>query len=163
MNLGLSSELKIAFPDIIPVHRPSVLDYKIKDPNWLAGFTSAEGCFFINIYKSKTKVGVTVNLIFQLSQHARDELLLRSLIEYFGCGNLFKKRETFELVFAKFADIDNKIIPFFAKYPIAGVKFLDFQDFCKVANIMKEKGHLNIEGLNLIRKLKEGMNTGRIS
>jgi len=87
---------------------------------------------------------------------------MRNLIKYFGCGNLYKKRENFELVFAKFADIDNKIIPFFAKYPLQSVKVKDFLDFCKVANIMKEKGHLNIEGLNLIRKLKEGMNTRRI-
>lgn len=54
------------------------------------------------------------------------------------------------------------MIPFFFKYPIAGIKYLDFQDFCKVANIMKEKGHLTIEGSDAILKIKEGMNTGRV-
>lgn len=40
MNQGLSSQLKKAFPNIIPVTRPLVLDQKIKDPFWLAGFAS---------------------------------------------------------------------------------------------------------------------------
>jgi len=32
-----------------------------------------------------------------------------------------------------------------------------------VSNIMKEKGHLRIEGRDTILKIKGGMNTGRIS
>jgi hypothetical protein len=33
MNLGLSPELKSAFPNIIPSERPLVLDKKVKDPS----------------------------------------------------------------------------------------------------------------------------------
>ena len=33
MNLGLPSAIEAAFPNIIPVLRPSVLNCKIKDPN----------------------------------------------------------------------------------------------------------------------------------
>jgi hypothetical protein len=33
MNLGLSDQLKAAFPKIIPVPRPIVEDQDIKDPN----------------------------------------------------------------------------------------------------------------------------------
>ena len=51
MNLGLSDELKTAFPDLLPLSRPSVVYQEIKDPNWLAGFITGEGCFFINISK----------------------------------------------------------------------------------------------------------------
>jgi hypothetical protein len=113
--------------------------------------------------RSNCKTGFKVKLNFSIAQHSRDELLLKSLIDYFDCGNLYKNREIFELVIQKFANIDNKIIPFFTKYPIAGVNLLDFQDFCKVANIIKEKEHLTIDGINKIRKLKEDMNTKRIS
>jgi len=38
INLGLSDELKEAFPDILPVQRPLVTDIKIQDPNWLVGY-----------------------------------------------------------------------------------------------------------------------------
>jgi hypothetical protein len=33
MNRGLSEELKAGFPNILPVPRPGVIDYKIQDPN----------------------------------------------------------------------------------------------------------------------------------
>ena len=46
MNLGLSEELLVDFPDVKPVLRPSTNENKIVDPNWLAGFISGEGCFF---------------------------------------------------------------------------------------------------------------------
>jgi hypothetical protein len=49
MNLGKSEALISAFPDIKPAARPKVEDQLIKDPNWLAGFVSAEGCFFCSI------------------------------------------------------------------------------------------------------------------
>ena len=46
MNLGLSDHLKTAFPNVIPEARPLVVNKIIADPQWLAGFASAEGCFF---------------------------------------------------------------------------------------------------------------------
>jgi hypothetical protein len=58
-------------------------------------------------------------------------------------------------------DLDNKVIPFFDKYPIVGLKSLDFKDFCRVVELMKQKKHLTQSGLEQIRKIKEGMNTGR--
>ena len=76
-------------------------------------------------------------------------------------------------VVTKFYDIINKIIPFFPflqdlkrscrkeKHPIYGVKALDFADFCRAAELMKEKKHFTPEGLEEIRKIKAGMNTGR--
>ena len=73
MNLGLSEELKVAFPETIPVSRPIVEDQEIKDPNWLVGFTEAEGCFECVISKSKTKTGFRVQLRFTLTQHSRDQ------------------------------------------------------------------------------------------
>ena len=62
------------------------------EPRWLAGFTDAEGCFLINIYKSHTKLGEAVQLIFKITQHERDEQLIISLIEFLKCGNIYKNR-----------------------------------------------------------------------
>ena len=90
MNRGLSDELKAVFTNITPVVRPLVQNLPILDPHWLAGFVSGEGCFFINTFKSKTRLGMSIKLTFILTQHARDELLMRSLIEYYGCGNIYK-------------------------------------------------------------------------
>ena len=85
-----------------------------------------------------------------------------SLIEYFDCGRIFKHSEN-TVVFSvtKFIDIVENIIPFFKKYQIHGVKAKDFEDFCLVAELMKEKKHLTSEGLKQIKKKKAGMNIGR--
>jgi hypothetical protein len=109
------------------------------------------------------KTGYSFRLRFSIAQHYRDEALLKSLIDYFGCGKLYKNRETFEFVVTDFIDIKVKIIPFFEKYPIEGIKYLDFQAFCQVADIIKKKGHLTNEGRDAIIKIKESMNTGRVS
>ena len=63
MNRGLSEKLKLAFPDVVPqiVVRPLVENPQILDPNWLAGFTSAEGCYYVEIYKAKTEQGKQSN------------------------------------------------------------------------------------------------------
>ena len=161
LNKGLSDKLEAAFPKILPIDRPSVLNQEIKDPNWLAGFTSAEGSFIIHIYKAKTKIGEAAKLVFQLTQHARDEQLMKSLIEYFNCGNISKTKDTFVYRVDKFSDIQNKIIPFFNKYKIQGVKLLDYIDFCRAAELMKNKAHLTKEGFDQIIKIKAGMNKGR--
>jgi len=88
---------------------------------------------------------------------------MRSLIEEFNCGNVVQNRETFDFIVTKFPDLENKIIPFFKKYPIHGVKTKDFEDFCRVAEMMKEKKHLTKEGVEQIKKIKAGMNSKRIT
>ena len=86
---------------------------------------------------------------------------MRSILEYFECGNLLKKRETVHFTITKFTDLTEKIIPFFKKYPVLGVKSKDFADWCQAADLRKNKSHLTAEGLDQIRKIKAGMNKGR--
>lgn len=58
----------------------------IPDPYWIAGFTS-EGCFFVDVNKSQRyKAGGQVLLRFYLTQHSRDEYLMRNLLNYLGVG-----------------------------------------------------------------------------
>ena len=162
MNLGLSDKLKVAFPDVVPVERPIVETPKTIDSEWFAGFTSAEGCFFLKIRKSKThSIGYVVVLVFQVTQHVRDKELMLTLIKFFNSGYCSRRANALDYLVTKFDDIDKKIIPFFKKYPIRGVKALDFADFCKAAELMKNKAHLTKDGLEEIRKIKAGMNTGR--
>ena len=102
-------------------------------------------------------------LTFQLTQHIRDEPLIRRLADYLGCGRIYKNREGIYLDITKFKDITFKIIPLLKNYPILGNKSLDFNDFCKVADLMNNKAHLTYDGINEIRKIKSGMNTVRNS
>lgn len=167
INKGLNDELKEAFalPNVIPVPRPLVVDQEIKNLNWLAGFISAEGCFHIKISKSNThKIGYSIGLRFFITQHIRDEQLLISLKNYFGCGE-YKPRKgqlAGDFHVNKLSDIIDKVIPLLNKYPLHGVKALDFSCFCKAAELIKSEKHL--KGSELLFKMKEEMNNrGEIS
>ena len=122
-----------------------------------------EGYFSINITNSLTKVGSAVQLNFNITQHIRDRLLLINIRNFLDCGHLHEGEgvQFLDIVVHKLNDIRDKIIPFFIKYPILGVKYLDFSDFTKIADFMRDKNHLNQEGLDEIRKIKAGMNKGR--
>lgn len=50
---------------------------------------------------------------------------------------------------------------FIEKSPIVGAKALDFVDFCKASELIKSKAHLTASGLEQIKLIKGGMNTGR--
>jgi hypothetical protein len=52
------------------------------------------------------------------------------LIEYLDCGQIEKhsKNDAVALVVTKFTHNTEKIIPFFNKYPLVGIKKLDFYD-----------------------------------
>ena len=117
----------------------------------------------IKILNSSNNKISQVLLVFQITQHVRDEQLIRSFTAepYFNCGKIYKKQDVYDLRVTKISDLTDKIIPFFQKYPVQGVKLLDFLDFVKVAELMTKKVHLTTEGLEEIRKIKAGMNTGR--
>ena len=98
------------------------------------GLTSGEGCFFIGIKAiNSSSLGYQVYLKFKLSQYSIDEQLIRSLIEYLNCGNVYKDRESFVFKVYKFQDIVNKIIPFYQENKVVGVKEKNFADLIKVA------------------------------
>ena len=110
------------------------------------------------------KTGSLVTLSFVLTQHSRCEQLMKSLSTYLGCGKYYaiNGRDHGEFRVHKFSDIVEKIIPFFQTSQIIGIKKLDFNDFCQIADLMQnEKKHLTKEGLEEIKLIKQGMNKGR--
>jgi hypothetical protein len=94
---------------------------------------------------------------------SRDLPLMNSIKKYLGCGNfqVKSKKPIVNLVVSKFSDINEKIIPFFDKYPLQGTKILNYADFCKIAELMKSKTHLTLSGIEQIREIKDRMNRKR--
>jgi len=114
--------------------------------------------------KSTThRTGVRVYLRFTISQHSRDEALMKSLINFLGTGKYqsSSSRASGEIVVTQLSDIINIIIPLFTKYPILGIKGKDFEDFCLVSDLMNKGAHLEEQGLAKIKEIKARMNTGR--
>jgi hypothetical protein len=53
-------------------------------------------------------------------------------------------------------------MPFLDRYPLQGAKKVNYQDFCRVAFMIRDKAHLTKEGCEAIAKIKSGMNTQRV-
>ena len=120
--------------------------------------------FFIQTSKSNThKLGISVSLNFFVVQNIRDSYLLESLAQVFGCGslNIVEKSGIVNFSVKNFTDITEKIIPFFEKYNIQGIKAKDFSDFKETSILMKSKLHLTKEGLEKILLIKSRMNFKR--
>jgi len=144
---------------IVRPHMHSSMANKLGE---LKAHYTTEGCFFINIQKSKTHIiGYVVALHFFITQDSRDVELLKSFIKFFGCGRIKSNsnQSWVNFVVTKSGDLTNKIIPFL--HPIEGVKSADFSDFCKAAELIKHKGHLTSSGLKEINTLKSQMNLKR--
>ena len=142
----------VAFPDTVPTLRPLVESTKIiakakssvnyeiplttpgssklmKVGQWMAGFVSGDGCFAVTENKSSSKI--YVRLVFSITQHSRDESLIRCMVDFFGCGvyrTSSANRTTVNFECLSFSDNYEKIIPFFREYSIIGEKSKDFED-----------------------------------
>lgn len=161
LNKGLSGKLKSEFSSVIPAIRSKGLSSEIKDMNWLRGFVEAEGSFHVIV--QKLKGNTWVSLIFTLTQHSRDKVLMESLIEFLGCGRCSSAstRKEVNFIVSTYSEISKIIIPLFQEYPLLGFKQKDFLDFVKVADLIKSKDHLTKEGLSIVMDIKNKMNQRR--
>ena len=166
LNLGLSPNLKESFPNFVLVSRPEYSFKEIIHPEWVAGFISGDGSFNIKTSSSiSSKLSSRVQLRFGVGLNLRDKELIQGLVVFFNLEqgkHIHTTSDSVHLEISKFTDIVNIIIPFFDKYPIQGIKSLDFADFKKVASIVEDKGHLTLNGYNNIMSIKGGMNKNRL-
>jgi len=102
-----------------------------------------------------------LNLIFNVAQ--RDISNLKIMKKYLGIGRLQTRKDGVHYyIVSKPDDIRNKLIPFFQRYNfLSKLKKKNFAIFSEVANIMKNRKHLNGDGLLKIIMLRERINKGR--
>jgi LAGLIDADG endonuclease len=116
----------------------------------------------VNILNSSSNfIGFQITVTFQLTQHSRDEQLMKSLIEFFDCGKIYTYKDAVNFKVQNSSGLSENFLPFFQKYSIQGVKLLDYLDFVSVIEIMKNKEHLTQIGLDKIRKINLSMNRKR--
>lgn len=88
---------------------------------------------------------------------------MKSIEELLGCGQVKQAQEEYcvDLTVTKLSNIHANFIPFFKKYPLLASKTRDFIDFCKAAELIKNKSNFTSEGLDEMIIIKAQMNTGR--
>ncbi|CAG1964614.1 unnamed protein product [Fusarium graminearum] len=126
----------------------------------LKGFIDAEGSFQVITQNNRN-----VSLRFSLTQHIKDEELLKDITTYLNCGRYYKSpgRDEGQYLVTIFSDINDKLIPFLNEYPLLGIKQYDYLDFAQIAELIKSKAHLTDEGLEKIKLIQSNMNRKRIT
>jgi len=76
------------FPETVPVPPPLRETCVIPHSRWIAGFTSAEGNFSVSLDK-----GIFKSLLFKITQHEKDEVLLTAIKDYFNCGYCYLRKK----------------------------------------------------------------------
>ena len=66
-----------------------------------------------------------------------------------------------DLKLRDFLLLESTLFFFFYSYFLHSNKIKDYLDFCKACNIIRDKSHLTKKGLEELRLIKSGMNTGR--
>lgn len=141
-NTGLNKDLKNCLPCMIPIERPTEDLTESPHPEWFAGFASAESSFYVGVgYSKSNQSKCNVTLRFSLTQHFRDEKLINSIQNYFGCGAVYKNRNVIEFMVNRLSDYMTTIIPFFLKYLIRVGKSQDFKAWCLVGKIILQGKH----------------------
>ncbi len=134
---------------------------------YVVGLTDGEGCFYVNIWKSKAyRAGYGVQLHFHLKMQERDRELLEKVRNTIGCGAVYFQKEQranhcqcYRYTVSAQRDIQETVIPFFKKYPLQSAsKSASFDIFCQIASLVREGVHLKPEGVEKIRALKKRMN-----
>lgn len=132
------------------------------NPQWISGFTDAEGCFMIQVLKVAGKTGWGVSPSFVIHLHAKDMDILYALQNYFGVGKVYvnKNGKSASYIVKKLKDIVNVIIPHFKNYPLQSGKCIDLQLWLMCIDLLVNKAHLTTEGLNKIISIKYALNKG---
>jgi hypothetical protein len=138
---------------------------------WIQGFIDGEGSYQSEIsFGKNNNLNVLINFSLQIKQNSHDVAVLNAIKEFFGYGYLKPKynirslddsvnclRNTTTLWIRNTEIICN----FFDKYPLYTIKKLDYLDWKHLINLKSKKAHLNNEGLNLMKDIKNNMNANR--
>ncbi len=146
---------------------------------WLAGFTDADGWFYLNLTGHYAKDGFTKNRSriqcrFALSQREIYKRtnesfvnIMSELSKYFKCNLNYKlashpsfKEPAKLLVFYLQSNKKHHlVINFFNKYPLMSSKYLNYLDYCKALSFLSRP--LTYEEILNIRNIKNSMNNKR--
>lgn len=138
---------------------------------WIVGFVDGEGCFSIPIFRNATtRLGWQVQPEFVVVQGGRSAHVLDELRQFFGCGKVSVNRRQdnhrehmHRWAVRSVVDLDQRIVPFFERYPLRTAKAEEFEKFSTVVRMVRAGKHLSAAGMGRIAAIAETMNFRRPS
>jgi hypothetical protein len=158
------------------------IDNSTLDNNaWLAGFTEADGYFgvFVKEFKPKSKTrkrsqSRSVKCRFAIEQRQFDKptnssckFYMQIIADFFDVVLLESTRTTFKTSNSTYyfhvesKDKLSKVINYFDKYSLMGVKGLDYQDFKTIYSMILTKDHLIDSRREEIKRIITNINSNR--
>lgn len=139
------------------------------NPGVWSGLIDGEGSFSIIVNKNKVRKLVACGathwrsqLKFQLGLHTKDLNVLCLLQQYLGGVGSIHLASTRDIVNYSIDSIKgfNNLINHLEKYPLLTQKAADFLLFKKAVELVNDKAHLTVEGLEKMVNIKASMNLG---
>lgn len=129
--------------------------------HYVAGFVDGEGSFNVPIRRERDRtMPLRAGLSFNVSQIGRD--IPELLLEVFGCGTVRERKDGivyFEVT--RPSDLEERVIPFFERFPLRGSKAQDLSVFIEITRLVQSGEHLSPNGLRRIVELRSPMKQGR--
>jgi len=130
------------------------------DPYFVTGFCDAESCFSLNIIKNPLfKLGWKTSLVFSIHLHSKDIDILYLIQKFFGVGNVTINGNSAMYQVTKLGDLVS-IFDHFNLYPLKTKKYADYLLFKKAFDIINDKKHINIDGLQELINIRASLNKG---
>lgn len=157
--------LNMKYPNLYNIVKLPLDNSDIGSNSWLAGFTEADGSFYVRVTKNSNCQTHKVHCKYELVQAYDNNNIytfnIMTKICEFLLVDLKVKKHNNELfwISTNTYNSNNILIDYFNKYPLYGTKHLDYLDWCKIFNIIKNKEKET--KLELIKNIKNNMNSKR--
>lgn len=153
----------------------------IKDNSWLAGFTEADGSFYIRATEKPLRIAPTYYLEQKLIPGplvgGGGGLIDQGIPSAFGNQEVMEKIANYFLTISKPKERTGKgitcrlrttslagnlvLMEYFNTFPLFGAKRLDYQDWCQAVDLIVKGNHRSPKALLAIQEIKAGMNDNR--
>ncbi len=128
--------------------------------HWIAGFVDGEGSFNVPIRRERDRrLPWRVGLSFNVSQRGRQAAEL--LEETFEVGTIRTRPDGvvyYEVT--KPTDLQERVMPFFARFPLRGAKAADRVRFAEILELVQAGRHLDPQGIRDVMAMRNRMNGG---
>jgi hypothetical protein len=128
--------------------------------HYIAGFVDGEGSFNVPIRREHDRhIPWRVSLTFNVSQIGTEVLdLLRSV---FGVGTIRGRLDgVYYFEVTKLDDLEERVFPFFERFPLRGPKGNDLAAFRRIAELVRRREHLSPRGIECVLEMRRSMNRG---
>ena len=132
--------------------------------SYLTGYADGEGCFCVSVNRSRRhRFGWEIRPSFSVSQNHDRAEVLQLFRQCFRCGTIRPDRSDHTLKYEvrSVCELVERVIPHFKQHRLVSSKRRDFEAFAQVCQLMAQRKHLTVSGLQTILQLASRVNAGK--